>query len=74
MTLKQARELVGINQSELARTAGVTKFVVSDLERGRLKYPNVAYGTIVKIVRGLQRHGLPGLQLEAVFPIEDEAA
>lgn len=70
MTLEQARGLVKLNQTQLARAAGVTKFVISDIETGATRPENVAHGTIVKIVRALQRAGLPGLTSEDIFPVE----
>jgi predicted transcriptional regulator len=74
MTLEQARGLVKKGLRELARDAGVGKDTVSRIEAGRLDPENVSYGDIMRIVRALQRAGLPGLSVEELFPIRDEAS
>jgi predicted transcriptional regulator len=74
LDLKQARDLVGVSQVKLARAAGTTKFVISDIETKRVNPENVAYGTITRIVRALQRFGLSNLTADAVFPVADRKA
>ena len=67
-TLEQARELVGITQSELARRAGVGRDVISDIERGDTSRPS--WETVGKLVRALRDAGLVGLQPEQIWPLD----
>lgn len=69
MTLEQARSLVKISQRQLAREAGIGNDTVSRIERGQTDPADVSYGDILRIVRALQRSGLPGLKPEDVFPV-----
>lgn len=71
LTLEQALELVELNQSELARRSGVSKHVISKLVMGSVQAENATHGTIVRLVRALQRAGLPGVTADDVFPVPD---
>jgi predicted transcriptional regulator len=70
MTLSQARDLVGISQSELDRLSGLRKGTTQQIEAGRNRRP--AYETVVRITRGLRRAGLAGIAAETIFPVPDE--
>lgn len=74
MTLEQARTLVKLSQGKLADASGVKKSAISDIETGRVEPENVSHGTIVRLVRALQRHGLPGLSADELFPVRDLVA
>lgn len=69
ITLKGARELVGVTQLQLERDAGLTRGTIHDLESGRTASPS--HETVVKIVRALRRHGLTGIDGEALFPVPE---
>jgi transcriptional regulator with XRE-family HTH domain len=71
LTLEQARTLVKLSQSQLSDASGVKKSSISDIETGRVQPENVSYGTIVRLVRALQRSGLAGVSAEEVFPVAD---
>lgn len=70
MDIKTARKLAGLGQAKLAKLAGLDPNVIYDLESGRNKRP--AHEIVVKIVRALQRNGLPGLTAEDLFPVPDD--
>lgn len=72
MDLKEARRLTGLSQQRLAELAGVDDSTVFDLEAGRNRRP--AYETVVKIVRALQRNGLPGITSDELFPVPESKA
>jgi predicted transcriptional regulator len=74
MTLEQARGLVKVSQRQLARSAGVGKDTVCGIETGTVDPANVPYATIVRLVRALQRLGLPGLTADDLFPVHDQVA
>lgn len=74
MTLKQARELVGLSQAQLAEQSGVQKSSIADIETHRVAPENVAHGTIVRLVRALQRAGIPGLTTDQIFPVAERVA
>ena len=66
--LKTARQFAGLTQEQLAEAVGVTRALVCNLENGRLDPGRVAHGTIVRIVRVLQRKGLKTVTIETLFP------
>jgi predicted transcriptional regulator len=74
LNLKQARTFVNLSQSQLADVSGVKKSAISDIEQGRVQPEDVAYGTIVRIVRALQRSGLPGMTSDELFPVREQVA
>lgn len=67
-TLKAARQLAGFTQAQLAEVVGVARPLICNLENGRLDPAKVSHGTIVRIVRALQRRGLKAVTVEALFP------
>jgi len=69
MTLKEARELAGLSQSELDRRAGVPQGTTHDLETGRVESPS--FERVVRIVRALRRAGLKGVDGEQLFPVPE---
>ena len=69
MTLKDAREIAGLSQSELDRRAGLPQGTVHDIESGRTMSPS--WARVVQIVRALQRAGLKGIDGEQLFPVPD---
>lgn len=69
LTLRSARELCGLTQSELARRAGLNTSAVFDLERGRSRRPS--HETVVKIIRALQSAGMAGVTAEQLFPVSE---
>lgn len=69
ISLVDARGLLGWSQAKLADEAGVKKTAVSDIESGRT--PNPGYQNVLRLVRALQRGGMPGLKTEDVFPLPD---
>lgn len=69
MTLEHARKLLRLNQRDLERAAGVCRGTVHEIENGRNKRPS--YDTVVRIVSALQRHGLPGITAEQLFPVPE---
>jgi predicted transcriptional regulator len=73
-TLKQHRKRVGLGLRQFARHAGVNKDIVLRIEKRLTDPANVNYGDIVRIVRTLQRAGLPDLKVEDIFPVKDVAA
>lgn len=76
MTLKEARELANLTQSELDRRAGVPQGTTHDLESGRVLNPS--WTRVIQIVRALRAAGMPGIEGEQLFPVpqpnEQEAA
>lgn len=71
MTLKEARDIAGLTQQELANRSGLTQTTIYDLESGRNKKPS--HETVVRVVRALQRSGLAGVTAEQLFPIAEES-
>ena len=71
MTLREARNILGLTQHQLAERAGVKRSAIDDFESGRVLRP--AYTTVLNIFNSLQASGLRGLSLEDVFPLEPEA-
>jgi transcriptional regulator with XRE-family HTH domain len=67
MTLKDARELVGLSQSELERRAGLPAGTIHDLESGRTENPS--WDRVVRIVRALRKSGLKNIDGEQIFPV-----
>lgn len=72
MTLAQARDLVGLMQTELDRRAGLPAGTTHDLESGRNKNPS--YFIVVRVVRALRDAGLVGIQAEQIFPVPEAIA
>ena len=68
MTLKEARELVGLSRDALAEAAGTTPTTIYDIENGRNQNPS--HETVVRIVRALQSAGLKGITSDTLFPVE----
>jgi transcriptional regulator with XRE-family HTH domain len=73
-TLEHTRKLLKISQAQLADASGVKKSAISDIETGRVLPENVSHGTVVRLVRALQRLGIPGLDSDALFPVQDKVA
>lgn len=71
MNLSEARSLLTLSQSELARRAGVDVRYVNQLEAGLIQHPS--HQKVTLIVRALQRSGLPGITAESLFPVEGPA-
>lgn len=69
LNLREARELAGLSQSELARRAGLKTSAIFDLESGRVKRPS--HETVVLIVRALQTAGLAGITSDKLFPVPE---
>jgi predicted transcriptional regulator len=69
LTLKQARERVGLGLRELARDAGVGKDIVYGIESSRVASENVRHGDIVRIFRALRRAGLTRVKQDELFPV-----
>lgn len=62
MTLKEARERMGLTQDQLAGRAGTTQAAISYLESGQTKSPSLALATrIAKVLK---------VKPEALFPVE----
>lgn len=72
MTLKDARELVGLSQAALERNAGLTSGTVHDIESGRNANPS--YQTVASVVAALRDAGLKGLTAEALFPLPNRSS
>ncbi len=70
--LKRTRDLIKVSQTDLSKTSGEKKSVISDIELGRVDAEDVGYGRIVRIVRALQYLGLPGITADDVFPVRDK--
>lgn len=71
--LKKHRESVGLTQADLGRIVGVSRFLISKIETGQVFYEDVAHGTIVRIVRALNRRGLVRLTTDDLFPVTEKA-
>lgn len=69
MTLTQARQLLGWNQTRLAKEAGEKISAIFDLESGRNLRP--AYVLVMHIFHALQRGGLRGVAVEEIFPVPE---
>lgn len=69
LNLVDARTLLGWSQAKLAEESGVKTTAISDIESGRTINPG--YLNVMRIVRALQRGGLPGLEVEHIFPVPD---
>lgn len=69
MTLTQARQLLGWNQTRLAKEAGEKISAIFDLESGRNLRP--AYVLVMHIFHALQRGGLRGVAVEDIFPVPE---
>lgn len=74
LTLKQARQRVGIGLRKLARDADVGKDIVLRIETERVDPARVGYGDIVRIFRALRRAGLTRVKIDDLFPISDKRA
>jgi transcriptional regulator with XRE-family HTH domain len=66
MELRTARQIAGLNQTELARRAGVDNSFISMLESGKRHIHTTDYITVVRIARALN------CAAEQLFPIADE--
>lgn len=69
MTLTEARTFLGWTLQKLATEAGTGPSVIHDIESGRNRNPG--YALVMRIVKALQRGGVPGLTPEDVFPVEE---
>lgn len=69
MTLKDARELLGISQHRLDREAGLPKGSTWELETGANLQPS--HEKVVRLVRALRRLGLAGADAEKLFPVTE---
>lgn len=72
MTLADARGLLGWSQSKLADESGVLKTAISDIESGRTRNPG--YQNVMRLIKAMQRGGMPGLKTEDVFPLPENEA
>lgn len=72
MTLAEARELAGLNKSDLDEKAGLPKGTTHDLESGRNRRP--AHDVVTRIVRALRKAGLQGVTAEQLFPVPERVA
>ena len=72
MTVAQARELVGWNQSELARRAGESVSNIHDLENGENRNPS--WQLVGRVVLAFRKAGLKKLQPFDLFPVQQKAA
>lgn len=72
MTLKEARRLTKLTQNMLEEAAALGTTAVSDIEIGRVGNPS--HETVFRIIRALQRSGLPGITSQDIdeFRVEDE--
>lgn len=68
MTLSDARGLIGWTQTQLAREAGTSVSTINDLENDNNKNPG--YQLVMRVVKALQRGGLPGVTAEDIFPVK----
>jgi len=71
MTLKEARALVEMSQSDLDRAANLPTGTIHALESGRIESPS--WARVVLIVRALQAAGLKGITGEQLFPVPDRS-
>lgn len=62
MTLKEARERLGLTQEQLAARAGTTQAAISYLENGQTKSPSMALAS--RLARVLR------VKPETLFPVE----
>lgn len=69
MTLKEARDLAGLTQRQLADLANVKAGSISDVELGRIQHPSHRF--VVRVVRALNARGLRGVTSEQVFPVDE---
>lgn len=72
MNITQARELLGWNQSELARRAGENVSNIRDLENGENQNPS--WQLVGRVVIALRKGGLKKLQPFDLFPVHDKKA
>ena len=72
ITLRQARELVGLTQLGLDKLAGVPLGTTHDLENRRNRNP--AHHTVVRLVRALRGAGLAAVTSDQLFPVPDDNA
>lgn len=56
----------------MAEESGLKTSAVYDIEAGRNNSPG--YTVVMRLVKALQRGGLPGLKPEDVFPVPDAEA
>jgi transcriptional regulator with XRE-family HTH domain len=68
LTLREARQLLGLSQQQLAERAGEKRSAIDDIENGRSSRPS--YELVMNIFRALQGAGLNGIAVEDVFPLE----
>lgn len=67
MTLREAREAVGLSQLQLDKAAGLNSGNVHDIEAGRNNNPS--WATVHGIVSALRKRGLKAIQAEDLFPL-----
>jgi transcriptional regulator with XRE-family HTH domain len=72
--LERYRSNLKITQAQLAAASGVKKSAISDIETERVAPENVSHGTITRLTRALRGFGLPGLEPDEVFPVQDKVA
>lgn len=65
--LLAARETAQLSQRQLASLSNCTEGTINDIESGRNRQP--AYDKVVRIVRALQRHGLPNVTADELFAV-----
>lgn len=71
MTLKEARDLAGLTQRQLAELSGLKVTSISDVEIGRIQRPSHEF--VVRVIRALQQHGLKGITAEQIFPVPESS-
>lgn len=72
LTLRNARDLAGLSQRQLARRAGLKFSQISDYEQGRVRRPS--HDFVVRVIRALRKSGLAGVTAEQLFPVSDDEA
>lgn len=72
MTIAQTREMLGWNQSELARRAGESVSNIRDLENGENRNPS--WQLVGRVVLAFRKGGLKKIDPFSLFPVEKKAA
>lgn len=64
MSLKKIRRIAGLTQVELAREAGCSQALISDLESGKYDGKDISHRLAVCIARALR------VEPDEIFPVE----
>ncbi len=70
LKLIAARETARLTQEELALLAACPSSAIGDIECGRNRQPS--HTRVVRIVRALQRHGLPNITEDQLFVVKEK--